>query len=410
MFSLRRTGLIRLLLLTGFAALAVSGMFSPSSLPASASDIPVSPRPNQAYCDPDGTQASGAKYRICMPAFTSWNGDLVVFAHGYIAPNQPIDIPEDQLTLPDGTSIPDAVALMGYAFAVSSYSGNGLAIRQGLADLVDLVSIFKTSHGAPNHVYLVGVSEGGLITALASEQYPTIFSAGLAACGPVGDFGRQIDYLGDFRVIFDYFFPGLLPGTPISIPQSLMDSWDSYYGAAILPAITDPANAISVTQLLSVTQAAYDAANPATISATIGSLLWYNVFGTNDAIAKLSGQPYNNQSRVYRGSLDDTRLNAAVQRFTADPRALAEVQAYYQTAGRPLIPLVTLHTTLDPVVPYWHESLFREKVIASGRTLWHNNLRVDRYGHCNFTSGEVLQALTLLRWPRYNLFLPTIVK
>jgi hypothetical protein len=49
-------------------------------------------------CTDDQPQVSGALYRICMPASVPWNKDLVVFAHGYVAPNRPIEIPEDQLS------------------------------------------------------------------------------------------------------------------------------------------------------------------------------------------------------------------------------------------------------------------------------------------------------------------------
>ena len=42
--------------------------------------------------------------------------------------------------------------------------------------------------------------------------------AALALCGPVGDFAGQIDYLGDFRVLFDYFFPGVIPGDRWTCP------------------------------------------------------------------------------------------------------------------------------------------------------------------------------------------------
>ena len=31
-------------------------------------------------------------------------------------------------------------------------------------------------------------------------------------CGPVGDFAYQVDHIGDFRAVFDYFFPGLMAG------------------------------------------------------------------------------------------------------------------------------------------------------------------------------------------------------
>jgi pimeloyl-ACP methyl ester carboxylesterase len=378
-------------------------------LPAhAASPPPLSP----AACA-DGTQASGAIYRICMPS--SWQGDLIVYAHGYMAPNQPVHIPEEQLHLPDGTYIPDAINGLGYAFATTSYYTNGLAVREGLSDLVDLVSIFKRDHPTVNRVYLVGASEGGLITTLAVEQYPQVFSGGLATCGPVGDFAAHANYLGDFRVVFDYFFPGLMPGTPITIPQSLMDNWDTYVAITVTPAISAPASFISVTQLLSVTQAAYEPLTPTTAISTVVGLLWYNVFATNDAKAKLGGQPFDNWTRVYAGSLNDAKLNAMVQRFSANQAALNEIEAHYQTAGRPLVPLVTIHTTLDPIVPYWHETLYRQKVESHGMTPRHDNIQVVRYGHCSFETNEVIQALTQLQQrvanpPPFLGYLPIILK
>ena len=47
-------------------------------------------------CEADGTQASGAIYRICMPDLF-WNGDLILFAHGYVSPTLPVGIPEGVL-------------------------------------------------------------------------------------------------------------------------------------------------------------------------------------------------------------------------------------------------------------------------------------------------------------------------
>src|SRR5512135_614481 len=60
-----------------------------------------------------GIQASTAQYQICMPP--NWNGDLVVFAHGYVDPQRPISMPYDQLTFPDGTNLPALINSMGYA-------------------------------------------------------------------------------------------------------------------------------------------------------------------------------------------------------------------------------------------------------------------------------------------------------
>jgi pimeloyl-ACP methyl ester carboxylesterase len=335
----------------------------------------------------DGQQSSGAVYRICMPEEGAWNGDLVVYAHGYVAPNEPV-------VLPDGTSIPEIVNKLGFAFATTSYSTNGLAVREGIDDLHDLVNIFSAKHGRLRHVYLVGASEGGIITTLAVERFPEVFDGGLAACGPVGDFRWQVNYWGDFRVVFDYFFPDLIPGSPVNVPEEVIDNWDTVYLPRIRYAIRSKPHATA--QLLHVTRAPINRHDPDSIETTILSLLWYNVFATNDGIAKLGGQPFDNTHRLYRGSDNDLQFNRQVQRFRADPAALAAIEAYYQTLGRLASPLITLHATGDPVVPYWHELFYRAKVRASGSSLLHSNIPIFRYGHCNFKVVEMLVAFALL--------------
>jgi pimeloyl-ACP methyl ester carboxylesterase len=342
----------------------------------------------------DGIQASGAIYRICMPDLLPWNGDLVVYAHGYVAYNQPIGIPEDQLSLPGGGSLADLVTSQGYAFATTSYSVNGLAVNEGIADLLDLAAIFKAQYPGTNRVYLAGASEGGLITTLGVERYPDVFTGGLAACGPIGDFQKQINYWGDFRVVFDYFFRSVLPPSPVAIPQPVIDNWETTYLPAVEAAVLLRPSATS--QLLAVTGAPTDPAVSATITETVGGLLWYNVFATNDGIQKLHGQPFDNTPRWYSGSNNDLRLNRRVQRFDADPAAGETIKAYYQTSGALAVPLVTLHTTGDPIVPYWHETLYNLKTVFSGALLKHINIPIVRYGHCAFTAEEVLFAFALL--------------
>jgi pimeloyl-ACP methyl ester carboxylesterase len=364
--------------------------------PSRQGEVPLGSPEAPLACDPDGQQASGAVYRICMPSLLPWNGDLVVFAHGYVSPTEPVGIPEEQMTLPGGVSIADAVTLMGYGFATTSYSTNGLAIREGLVDLIDLVGLFATAKGEPGKVYLVGASEGGLIAALAVEQHPDVFDGGLAMCGPYGDFNYQVNYFGDVRIVFDYFFPALIPGSAVEIPASLMAGWDAYYAETVRPQIEDPANAGKVDQLLRVTGVPYDPSDSSAKEASIAKLLWYNVFATNDGVTKLGGQPFNNQERVYSGSDDDADLNQSVQRFAADQAALDAIATYYQTSGQLRAPLVTLHTTGDHVVPYWHATRYRAKTIAAGNNPWHEHLEADRYGHCSFTSGEVLGAFDRL--------------
>ncbi len=358
----------------------------------SSSNVPYAAAQTADNCLPDGVQPSGAIYRICLPP--QWNGDLVVYAHGYVTPDAPIAIPEDQLRLRDGTYLPDLVNSLGYAFATTSYHKNGLAVLPGIADLRELVGLFKSMFPQTRLVYLTGVSEGGLITTLAVEQFPTEFNGGLALCGPVGDFARHVNYVGDFRIVFDYFFPAVLPPSPISIPKLLQDNWDTLYSAKVIQAITQaPA---STAQLLSVTNAIFDPNNINTVGETTLGLLWYNVFPTNNAIEVLGGQPFDNWTRQYRGSLDDRALNQGVARFQADPVAQDEIAAHYQTSGKLQVPMVLMHTTGDPIVPYWHERLYRNKIISAGSTALYNLIPIQRYGHCTFNADEVLQGFALL--------------
>jgi len=339
-----------------------------------------------------GSQSSGAVYDLYMPESGCWNGQMVVFAHGYVAPQLPIGVPQDQLSA-DGFSLPATFNQLGYGFAASSYSKNGLAILQGFHDTRDLVENILQPMLHPSSVYLIGASEGGLVTTLSAEQLPQVYSTAGSGCGPIGSFQGQINYLGDFRVVFDYFFPGVIPGSAINIPQEVITDWDSVYESKITAALA--ANPQAASQLINVTQAAVTS-DPSTISETALDILWYNVFATADATATLGGQPYDNHNRFYFGSSNDWLLNQKVERYTASPVALAAVAANYETSGKLQIPIVTLHTTLDPIVPYWHEPLYTVKTLVDGTSSKRVNLPVAAYGHCAFTSGDVLLAFVIM--------------
>jgi pimeloyl-ACP methyl ester carboxylesterase len=337
------------------------------------------------------------KYLICIPP--TWNGILLIFAHGYVAFNQPVDLPWDQLILPDGTSIPGVITELGFGFAATSYSTNGLAIKEGVAEVVALAEYFDGVQApAPVKTLLAGPSEGGLITALAVEQHPEIFDGGFSTCGPIGDFHQQVNYWGDFRVVFDYFYPGLLRGSPVEIPTKVIQNWETKYAPRILDKIDHKPEKLA--QLLDVTGAPFDPEVPDTISQTVERLLWYNVFATNDGVEKLDGQPFGNAERMYAGSLRDDKLNRKVARFEPDSAALDKIEAYYQTTGRIQVPLVTMHTTGDEVVPFWHNLQYNAKITANADAPY-LFIPVERYGHCNFRIEEVLAGFG---WLYFNLF------
>jgi pimeloyl-ACP methyl ester carboxylesterase len=349
--------------------------------------------PIPAACELGGLPG-GALSLICVPD-AGWNGQLVVFAHGYVDVHEPPSFSDLFVANGDGTFtfLPDLVQSLGYAFATTTYRQNGLAILEGVEDIRELVKAFSKpgGHSVPLRTYITGVSEGGLVAALLAEQSPELFTSALAACGPIGSFRLQLDHIGDFRVLFDYFFPGVIPGSPVNIPQSVIADWQTVYVPTISAALA--ANPTRALELMHVSKAAYDRANPATIVDTTIDLLRYNILATNDAAQKLGGSPFGNRLKWYFGSSNDLRLNLLVRRFTASPAALAALKAY-ETSGDLSVPLVTLHTALDDVVPYWQELLYLGKVDLSGRGRF-VPLPAFRYGHCNFTTNEVLKALAV---------------
>lgn len=355
--------------------------------------------PPLAACDPDTTQPNGAIYRFCLPPGWDPGEGLVVYAHGYVFVTEPLEIPEDQLCFGDPgsqTCVNDVVNDFGLAFGVTSYPTTGLAVLPAVTDVVNLVNVFSDTYGDPGVTLLAGVSEGGLVTTLATERHPDIFDGGLAACGPIGDWVEQVNYFGDFRVLFDYYFPGIIPTQVVTIPQWLIDDWtyNEYFTTTVQPVIFDPGNAFSLTELLATSKLPHLPGDMNTIRTAVEDVLAYNILATNESMEKLGGNPFDNTTRVYTGSVDDAALNAGVVRFSADPAALIAMEAY-ETSGELTRPLVTLHTSLDQQVPQWHELLYRQKVLNAHTWMWHVDqpVPVDNYGHCNFDPTlEVLPA------------------
>lgn len=348
-------------------------------------------------CDPDGVQSSGSIYRICMPAPADYNGILVIWAHGFQDAGTPVQIPEDQLCI--GTfCIPDVINSLGFGFATNSYRKTGLAVLQGKDDILDLVNIYAAQKGQPRKVYLVGASEGGIITALSVEQHPDVYSAGLAACGPIGDFPFQINYFGDARATFEYFFPGLIPGPAFNPDPGLVSIWSDYYDLIVKPVVLAPVNRDRLNQWVAVAHLPFDANNYLdTVQVSVRDVLRYSVVNLKDAAATLGGFPFDNSTRFYQGSSNDFLLNLLVPRAHASLDAYAAMNTSYHTTGVLQRPLITLHTLRDQQVPFAHEQFYALKTLVSGSLLTrHLPIAIDRFAHCNFTPDEMLGSFAIM--------------
>lgn len=331
----------------------------------------------------------------------NWNGDLLVYAHGYVDPQKDIAIPSDSI---EGVPVSSLIENFGMAYATTSYPHTGLNGTEAVADLINLVSEFVNSNGQPNHIYLAGVSEGGLVTAMAIEKHPEIFNAGIAACGPIGDFGKQLNYFGDFHVLFNYFFPEVQIGSPIGIKDQIIRKWQMGHLQKKVKRMINlkPDKALTLLKVAGIP--IKDPKNMEEVETAILGILRYNVLATNDAIERLGGEPFentpfDNSSRVYTGtgsSLEDVKLNRKVERFKADSGLLAVIDSDFSTTGKLLRPLITPHTIYDPIVPFWHEAIYQSKVNQQNSSPLYQNVPLDKFGHCNFSIQEITNILNLV--------------
>jgi hypothetical protein len=402
------------------AAAALSAACSDLSSPDSPNPNSTLPRPQALTVSPatncpagstgtTGTLDDGSLYEFCVPAVPL---GLVLYGHGYVQAGAPLAIVDDEIPVGDGSlrRVSEVVNSLGFVFGTTSYPHNGLNGSEGVASLSALKQAFTTIYGPlpPGaRTYLVGVSEGALLTSLAAEQSERDFQGAaeqsegdfqgaLSACGPVGDFRSQVNYFGDFRVLFDYFFPGVLGPAWVddadygaAARAQVAANW-GFYQAQIIAALA--ARPLAAAQLISVAQAPINPLDLTSVGETVIGVLWYNIFATDDAALRLSGRPFDNRARFYTGSFNDLRLNRRVKRFTAQRAALATIQSEFQTTGRLQIPVVTDHTLLDPIVRVRQEVIYAAKVARAGESDRLSQFTVPRYGHCAFTVGELQLA------------------
>ena len=329
-----------------------------------------------------------AEYVVFMPTpATCFNGNMIFFAHGYVPQGAPAGAWLSQLALPDGTSLPGLLNSLGFGFAASGFSKDGLAIKQGMNDTKALATVIQSLHIPVQRYFITGASEGGLIATKLMEA-DTFFSGGVAVCGPIGDFRKQLNYVGDVRVLFDYFFPDVLPDDVITVKPATILAWPTLE-ANIRNAVNS--KPLQTLQLLSVANITIGL-NASNAADAIVGILWYDIFGINDAAATLGGIPFDNIGRVYKGSFNDARLNAMVDRIPGDSLNLTD----YNTTGQLKNPLVTLHTLADPIVPYSHEPLYGAKVAVAGKSSRLVQLPALAYGHCNVSANEAKAALLLM--------------
>jgi pimeloyl-ACP methyl ester carboxylesterase len=353
-----------------------------------------------------GAIGPGSTYEIDVPA--TWNGDLVLYAHGIVQADQPVALP----TVADGyDQVRAALLTAGYAIAASSYSSNGWSLADAVRRTHQLSGIFASKAGQPHRTLLVGHSLGALVIVKLAEMFPGQYDGVLSMCGPLGGALQELQYAGDARVTFDFYFPGVLPGTPFSVPPGTeyLSPFDPGGPSQLFLNVAGAlgANPFATLQWATAARLPFNNAAELGYSAlyVVGFVLGY----TNDFIERVHGKiPYDNLETIYQVNVTPDPatnaylsglLNAGVARIDADRAALNYYEHNYTPTGDIGIPVLTMHTTRDPGIPYEHENIFAAAVAAAGRSALLAQRPIDRWGHCGFTPAEVQTAFgDLVQW------------
>ncbi|HEX2780633.1 MAG TPA: hypothetical protein VHM30_14105, partial [Gemmatimonadaceae bacterium] len=160
-----------------------------------------------------GETGPGSTYAFYVPR--QWNGDVVYYAHGIKPANAPVELPTADGIVP----VRDALGALGYAVAYSSFDENGWAVKDGAQRTHQLRGLFTAQVGRARRSFLMGHSMGGLIVQDLAERFPGQYDGTLAMCAPLGGAVSEVNYLADVRVLFDWFYPGVVPGNVMYVPE-----------------------------------------------------------------------------------------------------------------------------------------------------------------------------------------------
>jgi pimeloyl-ACP methyl ester carboxylesterase len=329
-----------------------------------------------------------AAYDIEVPP--RWNGELVMWAHGYRGTGKVLTV--------DAPSYGLRQKLLdeGYAWAASSYAQNDYDVATGVTTTHGLATYAARLIGKrTKRVYVAGVSMGGHVIGRSLEQYPRFYAGALPMCGVLGDQKLFDFFLGynlvaqDLAGVPAYPFPADYLTTKVpQIQQAL--------GLAGLAPAKDTTNDRGK-QLRAITTNLSGGERP---GATQAFAIWKDflfTLGTPDNGGPLSqnaGRIAQNLGTRYRPN-EPVDVNSTVLRVAARDqfaRRTHQLTQIPKIQGKPRVPVLTLHGLGDLFVPFSMEQIYRREVDRNGQSGLLVQRAIREAGHCEFTPNEVGRA------------------
>lgn len=332
-----------------------------------------------------------------------WNKTLIVHAHG----GPSLNAPELHEAIEDMQRF-EIFVRHGYAWVSSTYRRGGYGVRMAAADVDNSRELFWRAFGKPDRTILHGQSYGGNVAAKAAELYAldvqgtpnydgVLLTSGLLAGGT-----RAYGFRADLRAVYQFYCRNLPAAdeTPYPVWQGLpreskltqaqvQKRIESCTGVHLKPEARSTAQARTFKNILAVTGIAE--------KHVLAHMRWATFVFRDLVHERLDGlNPFDNSRTNYRGSEDDAALNAGIERFTADPRALAKLAYDADLSGQIVLPTLTLHALHDPTIPFTVEAEYARVVSAAGRSQLLVQTATDEQGHSKLAEPQYLALLTAL--------------
>lgn len=345
--------------------------------------------------------ARGAWVLAAMPQ--AWNTRLIVHAHGGPRLGEP--------KAGDGAEDLDRYAAMvaaGYAWVGSSYRRGGYGVRMAAEDTEHARRLFIDRWGSPQRVLLHGQSWGGNVAAKAAELYgldvegrPN-YHAVLTTNGLLTGGTRAYGFRADLRAIYQFYcgnhpapdepqyplWQGL-PAQSTMTREAVQARVDDCTGIARAADARSPEQAARLADILNVSGVA---------EAQLVAHLAWGTFHFRDLVQRRLGgrNPFDNSTTVYRGSRDDPALNAGIERFSADPQALAQLGYDADLSGLIALPTLNVHARHDPVVASTSLAAYAATVNGAGRGHLLAQALTDESDHSRLRDATYLTVLAVL--------------
>jgi pimeloyl-ACP methyl ester carboxylesterase len=347
----------------------------------------------------DFGEIEGAGYRIELPE--EWNGELVLWAHGFRGLNEEGTDFSRRLTF-DEIPAREVIIGQGYGWATSTYRVNGYVPGVGVDDLLRLKDRVAEIARPAQRTYIAGGSMGGATAQLMAQEFPEEVAAALAFCPALGNV-----WVVDYTVAWHALAQWMIGEAPQRMDVDGMLDWASVLGTAdesgLLLTSSGEQFAALIKEFTGGDRWGFDEGlrQQWNTSFALGVTLWPSLVGEGSPAtgATITGPsdlpPADTREHVYSAhpsaGIDLQRLNEEVIRVAADPDRRHDPGIGLPT-GQLTVPMLAMKTTGDLFTPIHLDRDFQRLLQESG---WDRNLVVQtvrRAGHCTFSEREALAA------------------